>query len=151
MLLKVGLWFLAGCRRATRPRSTPVNYQSKSMSPSPLCSETGGRELKHRKLQYKINIFLSDCLLVALGHHGTRLPPDCLPIASRLPPDCFKIAPRLPPDCFQIASSLLPDCCRGTPKVTKGVLRRNQVVPQNQGLPLKCLLAITCTSWLRLN
>ena len=96
--------------RATTPaRSTTVNYQSKSMSPSPLCSETAGRELKHCTLQYKINIFLSDCLLVALGHHGTRLPPDYVQTASRLPPDRLQITSRLPPDYLQIDSRLPPD------------------------------------------
>ena len=43
-------------------------------------------------VQYKINIFLSDYLLVALEHHGTRLPPDYVQIASRLPPkDLFGV------------------------------------------------------------
>ena len=57
------------------------------MSPSPLCDGIGGRELKHCKLQYEINLFVSDCLLVPPGDHGPRLPPDRLRIASRLPPD----------------------------------------------------------------
>ena len=35
---------------------------------------------------------LSDCLLVAPGHLGTRLPPDSFQIASQLLADCLQVA-----------------------------------------------------------
>ena len=74
--------------------------------------------------RYFFNNFLSDSLLVALGHHGTRLLPDYVQIASRLLPDCLQITSRLLPDYFrllpdyfQIASRLRPDYFHDTSRL----------------------------------
>ena len=48
--------------------------------------------VKHNGFGTNIILFASDCLLVAPGHLGTRLPPDSFQIASQLLPDCLQVA-----------------------------------------------------------
>ena len=119
----VPLWL-----RSWLPRSSnSVNYNTNAMSPSKTHQFLKNLiEMLQNSLifQYFFNIFLSGSLLVALGHHGTRLLPDYVQIASRLLPDCLQITSRLPPDYlrllpdyFQIDSRLRPDYFHDTSRL----------------------------------
>ena len=72
-----------------------VNYESKSMSPSPLCSETGARELKCYKTQW---FWSPECSRIAKMVFGTNKAAEA-PFDFSIPPfwSIFQDATSVPP------------------------------------------------------